>query len=924
MTVIKNKKLSPVEQRKLNESLMDAALYGLIEDVRKAIENGADVDARDEIDNTALVWAASNNNVAIVDLLLKNGANVNARNSIGWTPLISASNNGNTETVKLLVEYKVDTNARDGGGLTALMSSCLKDHTEIVKILLEANTEPNAEDADGRTALFYALESDPTEIVKQQLERGEKSNPAQTLDMNSAKISIMEMLLNKNARVNSVDKERNTPLILAVKKGNSAAVRLLLSRGAKIEMKNDTGLNVLEIAADENQLEIERILMEHLAKTTEDEESVFLENINRIEETNNVVKTLNERLEDKFAQGETITLESKEEKTGDEKMTEQLKQTSENTDPTFSKKEMSEYKFEMPLKETQNEKSLQKPVQEEKEQSHDTKVKTVYVRRDIALDRDISEEERTFLNNLPPSIVKGYVSTITDNEIILDVSLKAQCRIPISEFDLFSSIKIDDEILTYVESIEKGGLKIDISKKKADFIINYERIKKAYDENLTVKGHIKKKSGNSFIVFVMDIQAILPVRELDIKPLDNSEELVGKEDRFKIISIDSNNYTITISRKRVIEAEIEERKRKLKEKIQIEAEFTGEVKRIVDYGAYVDLGGIEGLLHISDMPAELNATPDNMFKPGEKIKVKVIGYDQFEDVLYLALKQDSPMSWDYIKSKFPVRSRTKGKVVNLANYGAFIELEPGIEGMVHISEMSWTKKVNHPSQIVSVGDQVDVMVLSISSDAKQIGLSIKQLITNPWLDIDQRVPIGSKIKKKIRSISSFGIFVELENDIDGLVHISDVCWTNCEFDPASIYSVGEEVEAVVLTIDKPFHRVALGIKQGIVDPWVSFNDEIKEGDEVDAEIIKLTKEGIIVKVPAENTELTAFVPRLEMALEMMENPSEAFIVGENVKLAVTQISKQDRIFTLSFSQYFEKKNPSELDKFVKERSSKKL
>ncbi|MDD3050639.1 MAG: S1 RNA-binding domain-containing protein [Candidatus Cloacimonetes bacterium] len=938
------KKLSPVEQRKLNESLMDAALYGLTDEVRKSIDNGADVDARDEIDNTALVWAASNNNLEIVDLLLQNGANVNSRNSIGWTPLISAANNGNVETVKLLVKYNVDANARDGGGLTALMFACLKDHEEIVKLLLEAGADTNAEDSEGKTAIYYAIESDPTEIVKNQLERGGESADADTsqiVDSKSVRIVVMEALIDKGAKVNIKDKEKTTPLMLAVKKGNSAAVRLLLSRGANIEMKNAVGKTAIEIASEENFLEVERILMDFIAITTGDEDAEFLMNLYKEDESTKdsevteELEEIEESEEDAEQEQGNEDSKSSEVEADDKKQDMGKDSKSDETNKLSEEDQLEQKKKETDMKLEELKKNPPKPLETakvEKESVDELLEKTlkenekygkpVFSVHNEKKEREITEAERTFLNSLPPQIVKGKAALVTDNEVIVDVSIKAQCRIPISEFSSYSSINQSDDVLAYIEGVENGGLQILLSKMKADFILNYEKIKTYYEENETVTGIIRRKESNGLVVFVEGVQAFLPNKEIDLKKTVDSDTLIGTTDRFKITSIDSNQSKIVISRKKVLIEEIEEKKRKLKEKIQIEAEFTGDITKVVDYGAFVDLGGIEGLLHISDMPMDYSSSMEDLFKLHQKVKVKVIGYDQMEDILYLALKQQSPMSWDYIKSKYPVRSKAKGKVVNIANFGAFVELEPGVEGLVHISEMSWTKKVNHPKQLLNIGDSIEVMILSISADAKQIAMSIKQLITNPWLDIENRLPVGTKIKRKVKSVSSFGIFIEIEDDIDGLIHISDISWTNCEFDPSSIYSPGEEVEAVVLAIDKPFHRIALGIKQINEDPWANIPEDLNEGVETEVEIEKLTKEGLIVFIKNDKIVLRGFISKQEMALEMLEDPSSAFEAGEKISALIKAIDPDDRTFILSIKDYFSNKDDKELADYVSEREKR--
>lgn len=526
--------------------------------------------------------------------------------------------------------------------------------------------------------------------------------------------------------------------------------------------------------------------------------------------------------------------------------------------------------------------------------------------KDVVQNEPNSMEEllaQSFSNVEPNQIVDATVVSVTEREVLVDIGYKSEAPIAISEFNQ----KLPEKgqiIKVYIIASEDKDGKPRLSKKRADFILNREKLKEVYENNETISGILRRRVKGGMIADVLGIEAFLPGSQISLKNVPNLDQFINKEVQLKIIKIDEDKKNIIVSRKKVLEEEMAKKKEGLKERIQLEAELDGEVKNITDYGAFIDLGGIDGLLHITDMSWGRINHPSEMLNIGNKVKVKVIGFDEENQRISLGLKQLVPHPWENIEVKYPEGTKVKGKVVNIENYGAFIEIEPGVEGLVHVSEMSWTKKINNPKQVIKEGDTIEAIVLNVSRENHRISLGMKQMQANPWLTIEERYPAGTVITRKIKNLTAFGAFVEIEEDIDGLIHISDISWTKRIYHPKEVLKKGQEVEAVVLSIDKLLHRVALGVKQLHADPWETIDQNLPVNTEVKGHISKCIPKGVLVDIPYEDTTVEGFIPISHLAIPKINKPEDAFDIGEELDMKIIEIDKDNRRLILSVKAWF--------------------
>jgi small subunit ribosomal protein S1 len=424
------------------------------------------------------------------------------------------------------------------------------------------------------------------------------------------------------------------------------------------------------------------------------------------------------------------------------------------------------------------------------------------------------------------------------------------------------------------------------------------------------------------IVEIGNLEAFLPGSQISTKPIPNLDQFIGKESQFKILKIDKERRNIIVSRKKVLLEEQEARLNELKQIIVKDAELDGEVRNITDYGAFIDLGGIDGLLHITDMSWGHIKHPSDMLNIGDKVKVKVLNYDEESKKVSLGLKQLVPHPWENIEVKYPEGTIITGKVVNITNYGVFVELESGVEGLVHISEMSWTKKIKHPKQLLKVGDTIKAIVLATSKEDCRISLGIKQMDPNPWLTIAERYPVDTLVKGKIKSITPFGVFVEIEEDIEGLIHISDISWTKRIYHPKEVFNKGQEIEVKVLSIDKTLHRVALGLKQLTADPWDNLDEKLPINTEIIAKIVKIISKGILVDVNVDDYSVEGFVPLSHLAIPGLRKAGMAFELDEELPLKIIELDLENRRLILSVKAYFFAKESEKLKNFVETHEKK--
>ncbi|MBN1353421.1 MAG: 30S ribosomal protein S1 [Candidatus Omnitrophica bacterium] len=492
------------------------------------------------------------------------------------------------------------------------------------------------------------------------------------------------------------------------------------------------------------------------------------------------------------------------------------------------------------------------------------------------------------------SIVKGKIVAITPGEVVVDIGYKSEGIIPMSEFRSSSNMKIGDEIEVLLESKENEDGMVVLSKEKVERTIGWDRIVKNFSEGDIIEGRIIKKVKGGFFVDV-GVEAFLPASQIVTKDTDrvNSQETM----EFKILKINKLRKNIVVSRKGAIFRKKEEEKKKVLSSLEKGTVVKGVVKNITDFGAFVDIGGgIIGLLHIADMSWGRVNHPSEIVAVGDEIEVVILDFKKEEMRVSLGLRQKTKDPWDDIETKYPVGTKAKGTVVNIAPYGAFVELEKGIEGLVHISELSWTKKYNSPSDLLAIGDRVEVMVIDINKPERKISLGIKQLEQDPWEGIEDRYKVGDKIKGKVRHITDYGAFVELEEGIDGLVHVSDLSWTKKIAHPKDVLKKGDKVETVVLSVDGVNRRIALGIKQLMPDPWDDIQARYASGTAIKGKIMKITNFGMFVEL---EKDLEGLLHISESGLGEGEKIEDKFKVGDDIDVMVLRVDGVQKKIALS-------------------------
>ncbi|MCK9333556.1 MAG: S1 RNA-binding domain-containing protein, partial [Candidatus Cloacimonetes bacterium] len=505
---------------------------------------------------------------------------------------------------------------------------------------------------------------------------------------------------------------------------------------------------------------------------------------------------------------------------------------------------------------------------------------------------------------------------ISDKEVRVDIGFKSEGVIPITEFAYSGPPEKYSTIRVFINKIESGDGRLQLSKKKADYQENIERIKKAFEEGSPLTGIIRRRVKGGMIVEVFGIEGFLPGSQMSMKPIPNLDQFIGKEMQFKVVNLDEEHSNIILSRRAVMEEEAAKKREELLSKIEVDSELEGEVKNITQYGAFIDLGGIDGLLHLTDMSWGKLNHPSEMLSIGDKVKVKVINFDLETNKISLGLKQLVPHPWENIEIKYPEGTRITGKVVNVKSFGAFVELEPGVEGLVHISEMSWTKKITDARKILKNGDTINAIVLELDKENKRISLGMKQMDPNPWLTIEDRYPIGTVLKRKVKSLTAFGAFVEIEEGIDGLVHISDISWTKRIYHPREVFRKGQEIESIILSIDKAQHRIALGVKQLAPDPWENLNQNLPVNTEVIGKISKLIPKGVLVDIPLNEDVVEGFIPISHLALLKLEHSEDAFHVGEELPLKVIELDMENRRLILSVKAFFFSRDPKLQEEYI--------
>src|SRR6266568_4950822 len=493
-------------------------------------------------------------------------------------------------------------------------------------------------------------------------------------------------------------------------------------------------------------------------------------------------------------------------------------------------------------------------------------------------------------------IVRGTVLALDNDEVLVDVGFKSEGVISLAEFPDPSAIKVGATIDVFLEKMENQDGLVVLSKQRADFVRVWDRVKEAHDNGQVVEGKLIRKIKGGVVVDLYGVEAFLPGSQIALRQVQNVDALLGQNVSVKIIKLNKRRRNIVVSRRAVLEEERDRMKATILKDLAKDQIREGVVKNITDFGAFVDLGGIDGLLHITDMSWGRVAHPSELVKIGDKVRVKVLNFDPEKERISLGLKQLEPYPWAGVEEKYKVGDRVKGRVVSITDYGAFIELEKGVEGLIHVSEMSWTRHVRHPSKVVSIGDIIDAVVLKVDKANEKISLGLKQVEPDPWLTLDQKYPPGTRVKGKVRNLTNFGAFVELEEGIDGLVHVSDMSWTKRVAHPSEVLKKGDSVEVVILSIDKEHRRISLGMKQVSEDPWPRLADKFPPGLEVRGTINRLFDRGAIVDL---GEGIEGFVPLSQIGIDDLKRPNDAFEVGESLTMKVTRVDVPNHRLILS-------------------------
>jgi small subunit ribosomal protein S1 len=519
--------------------------------------------------------------------------------------------------------------------------------------------------------------------------------------------------------------------------------------------------------------------------------------------------------------------------------------------------------------------------------------------QEITKEEDFAElVESSFHKVQEGEVVTGIVVQITPDFVMVDVGSKSEGQIPVDEFTTEEgelSVRVGDEVRVYLEDTEETSGQVRLSKAKADKIRIWEHIAQICDSEKTIPGRVVSRVKGGLQVDI-GVPAFLPGSQVDLRPVRNFEKYIGETFDFSVLKYNRKRGNIVLSRKPVLEKTKEEKKNFILSAMEGSGLCKGVVKNITDYGAFIDLGGIDGLLHITDMSWGRINHPSDILKVGDNLEVKILKFDQDKERVSLGLKQIQPDPWERVEETYPIGAKCVGTIVSITDYGVFVELEKGVEGLVHVSEMAWTKKPRHPSKIVQVGEEVDVVVLNVDKGQKRISLGMKQLKPNPWDVIAERYPEGTKIEGKIRNVTDFGIFVGIDEGIDGLVHISDISWTQRIKHPGELYKKGQTVQAVVLNIDKENERFSLGIKQIHADPWESIPERYPSGTKVTGKVTSVTDFGVFLEI---EEGIEGMIHVSELSKERVSSPADFTREGEELTAMVLKVNKKDKKIALS-------------------------
>ena len=529
---------------------------------------------------------------------------------------------------------------------------------------------------------------------------------------------------------------------------------------------------------------------------------------------------------------------------------------------------------------------------------------------DFDMDMDFEDFEAALENYLDSdfgeveegAIVRREVVKVDEKTILVDVSFKSEGQIPINEFldsEGNVTVAVGDKVDVYVVNKNERDGTISLSREKAKRMQVLDELERILEDQEEVKGRIIRRIKGGYVVDINAIEAFLPGSHVDLRPVPDMDALVGEEFEFRVLKINRRRSNVIVSRRVLLEEEREHKRSKLLETLEEGQTVQGTVKNITEYGVFMDLGGLDGLLHITDMSWKRIKHPKEMVQLGDELDLKVLNFDPETKKVSLGLKQLVPDPWENISEKYPQGTKLAGKVTNLVDYGAFVELEPGVEGLVHISEMSWTRKLRHPSQMVRTADEVDVIILGVDVDRKRISLGMKQVSPNPWDLVAEKYPEGTVLEANIKNITEFGLFIGIEDGIDGLIHVSDLSWTKKVRHPGEMHKVGDVVRAKVLTVDKENEKFTLGIKQLSEDPWLDVPARYPVNTLVTGTITNITDFGLFVEV---EEGIEGLVHVSEMSRKKIKNPKEAFNEGDSIEAKVIHVSADERRLGLSLKQ----------------------
>ena len=513
--------------------------------------------------------------------------------------------------------------------------------------------------------------------------------------------------------------------------------------------------------------------------------------------------------------------------------------------------------------------------------------------------------DKTLSNVNVGEVVEGTVTGVNKREVIVNVGYKSEGIIPVSEFRYNPDLKVGDKIEVYVESAEDKNGQLALSHKKARQLKSWDRVNEALEKDEIIKGYIKCRTKGGMIVDVFGIEAFLPGSQIDVKPIRNYDVYVDKTMEFKVVKINQEFRNVVVSHKALIEAELEAQKQVIMSKLEKGQILEGTVKNITSYGVFVDLGGVDGLIHITDLSWGRVNHPEEIVALDQKINVVILDFDEAKKRIALGLKQLTPHPWEALDQTLKVGDKVKGRVVVMADYGAFVEIAPGVEGLIHVSEMSWSQHLRSAQEFMKVGDEVEAVILTLDREERKMSLGIKQLTPDPWENIEVKYPVGTKTTAKVRNFTNFGVFVEIEEGIDGLIHISDLSWTKKVKHPGEFTSVGADIEVVVLEIDKENRRLSLGHKQLEENPWNEFENQYSVDSIHEGTITEMTDKGAVVAL-GENIE--GFCPARQLVKEDGTTPK----TGDKLNFKILEFSKATKRITLSHLRTYEEAKRAEI------------